>query len=105
MALTPARFSRPAFAPGVSIVTEGASGIGRALATSLVQRGGRVIIADRDAAAASLASGPVLEQRSDMRNALHRAGEPADEGRFLWRARRDSNPQPSGWDQRTGDQR
>lgn len=61
MALTPARFTRPAFAPEVSIVAGGAPGIGRAFATSLVQRGGRVIIADRDAAAASLATGPVLE--------------------------------------------
>ncbi|MCT1775811.1 SDR family NAD(P)-dependent oxidoreductase [Brachybacterium sp. p3-SID957] len=52
MALTPARFNRPASTPEVSIVTGGASGVGRALATSLVQRGGRVIIADRDAAAA-----------------------------------------------------
>ena len=55
MAPTPARFARPASTLEVSIVTGGASGIGRALATSLVQRGGRVIIAERDAAAASLA--------------------------------------------------
>ena len=53
MALTPARFARPAFTLEVSIVTGGASGVGRALATSLLQRGGRVIIADSDAGAAA----------------------------------------------------
>lgn len=53
MATTSALFTRPAFTPAVSIVTGGASGIGRALTRRLVERDGRVIVADRDEAAAT----------------------------------------------------
>lgn len=40
------------YAPAVSIVTGGASGIGRALVTELTLRGGRVVVADVDEAGA-----------------------------------------------------
>ena len=42
-------FSRNDFKPQVSIVTGGASGIGRAIAAELVARGSHVVIADLDA--------------------------------------------------------
>lgn len=44
--------SRTPLAPAVSIVTGGASGIGKSLVRRLVERGGRVVVADRDEAAA-----------------------------------------------------
>jgi NAD(P)-dependent dehydrogenase (short-subunit alcohol dehydrogenase family) len=47
---------RKAFAPQVSIVTGGASGIGRAIAAELAIRGSKVVIADLDVAAAELAA-------------------------------------------------
>jgi NAD(P)-dependent dehydrogenase (short-subunit alcohol dehydrogenase family) len=40
--------ARSRFAPGVSIVTGGGSGIGRAIAAELVARGGHVVVADLD---------------------------------------------------------
>ena len=47
---------RKAFAPQVSIVTGGASGIGKAIAAELVARGSHVVIADLDLAAAQAAA-------------------------------------------------
>jgi NAD(P)-dependent dehydrogenase (short-subunit alcohol dehydrogenase family) len=49
-------FERPSFEPRVSIVTGGASGIGRAIATELVARGSHVVLADLDGAAATRAA-------------------------------------------------
>jgi NAD(P)-dependent dehydrogenase (short-subunit alcohol dehydrogenase family) len=49
-------FERPSFEPQVSIVTGGASGIGRAIATELVARGSLVVLADLDGAAAARAA-------------------------------------------------
>ena len=48
---------RKAFAPQVSIVTGGASGIGRAIAAELVTRGSHVVLADLDVAAAQATAG------------------------------------------------
>ena len=47
---------RKAFAPQVSVVTGGASGIGKAIAAELVARGSHVVIADLDLAAAQAAA-------------------------------------------------
>ncbi|MGO4343007.1 SDR family oxidoreductase [Pedococcus sp. 2YAF34] len=47
---------RKAFAPQVSIVTGGASGIGKAIAAELVARGSHVVIADLDLVAAQAAA-------------------------------------------------
>ena len=46
-------FERQAFEPKVSIVTGGASGIGRAIAAELIARGSHVVVADIDGAAAA----------------------------------------------------
>jgi NAD(P)-dependent dehydrogenase (short-subunit alcohol dehydrogenase family) len=49
-------FDRQAFDPKVSIVTGGASGIGRAIATELIARGSHVVLADINGGAAALAA-------------------------------------------------
>jgi NAD(P)-dependent dehydrogenase (short-subunit alcohol dehydrogenase family) len=49
-------FERQAFEPKVSIVTGGASGIGRAVAAELIARGSHVVIADLNAEAAARAA-------------------------------------------------
>ena len=49
----PKAFDRREFEPKVSIVTGGASGIGRAIASELVARGSHVVVADIDAEGAA----------------------------------------------------
>lgn len=59
--------ARSGFAPAVSIVTGGASGIGLALARELAARGSAVVVADLDAAAAERAAsglGPKASARA-----------------------------------------
>lgn len=59
------------FAPGVSIVTGGASGIGKALVSELVARGGHVVVADLDKAGAAALAESLTRTGPGSARAVH----------------------------------